>query len=96
MPVCLLPSLAVLEDRLAPLESINVRLSALDRLSDRLQALESQKAAPVRAMHAGLYLAIAVLFVGVAWVALTGNAFAAVVAALLALAILIAAHLWKR
>jgi len=85
-----------MDERLAPLESINDRLSALDRLSDRLQALESRKATPILAVQAGLYLAVGILFVGVAWVALTDNTFAAVVAALVALAVLVAASVWGR
>ena len=88
--------LVAIESRLAPLESINDRLSALDRLSDRLQALESRKATKNLAVQVGLYLAVGVLFVGVAWVALTGNTFAAVVAALVALAVLVAASVWGR
>jgi len=92
----LAPFLASLDERLAPLESIDARLQSLDRLSDRLQALESRKAAPILAMQAGLYLAIGVLFVGVGWAALTGSTFAALVAALVALAVLVAASIWKR
>jgi len=92
----LTPFLLAMDERLAPLESINDRLSALDRLSDRLQALESRKATPILAVQAGLYLAVGILFVGVAWVALTDNTFAAVVAALVALAVLVAASVWGR